>query len=286
MLSFEGTSFNNVYAAAITECAKSGEVLYPKGDKCRELRPAMITLFDPTKALYTGKSRRLNYCFLAIECLSYIAGWGDNHEHAELMIAANSQYKKYLDDKTGLLIPMVCYGLRFKTELPKVYDILKKDPDSRQAVASIYGDATPCTVSLQFMKHGDALDLLVNMRSNDLNWGTPYDVASFCAIQMMMASLTGLKIGYYCHVAGSLHYYDKTPPIVNYYDETYIDMKLPSWNKQSWSIDDVQLSTRLFLLTLNKHVVKEKKSFSTYECKSDSEHWLGWQRMINFSWKK
>ena len=52
------------------------------------------------------------------------------------------------------------------------------------------------------------------MRSNDLNWGTPYDIAAFTCIQCQMASCLGISVGKYHHSVGSLHYYNATIPTV------------------------------------------------------------------------
>jgi thymidylate synthase len=47
------------------------------------------------------------------------------------------------------------------------------------------------------------------MRSNDLLWGTPYDVNGFCFIQEMLASWLGVELGNYIHQAGSMHLYEE-----------------------------------------------------------------------------
>ena len=41
------------------------------------------------------------------------------------------------------------------------------------------------------------LGLLATMRSNDLNWGFPYDVPAFCFLQLCLARELGWRCGEY-----------------------------------------------------------------------------------------
>jgi len=99
--------------------------------------------------------------------------------------------------------------------------IMKQNPNSRQIVVSMWRDQDlavglkkaskdiPCTLTLQFLVRDGALNLIVNMRSNDLWLGLPYDVFCFCGIQRLLADALNLKLGFYQHMAGSLHIYDR-----------------------------------------------------------------------------
>jgi thymidylate synthase len=297
-------TFNDAYPSIFIQCQSSGADYSPKGDPCREIRPYSFQLKDPKKALYTGDARRLNYRFLAVECLSYIAGWYGT-QHAELMIAANSQYEKY-KNADGTLIDMVTYGKSLQTELPKVVEILKKDIDSRQAVALIYGEGTPCTISMQFftersilpsMSKDVKLSMSVNMRSNDINWGLPYDVASFCAIQLAVADCLNMEVGTYTHNTGSMHYYEATKPkLWNEAGDRCMDGKaqrelshgVPSGKTYSDStFESEQRMAMQFLDKLYHHVIKKGEPFSsfTFNGLPHSTKWYFWQKMVNFSWK-
>jgi hypothetical protein len=110
------------------------------------------------------------------------------------------------------------YGARIHGSLVDLVELLKRDPDSRQAVLTIF-DSTrdlnraktdiPCTISLQFMVSGKTLEMRVTMRSNDLWLGTPYDFTQFAILQASVAQALGLTPGLYIHAAGSLHLYER-----------------------------------------------------------------------------
>ena len=207
------------YRSLVDSVGALGYPYQPRGMDSVEVRPAQFTVSDPRLGLYTGRSRRLNYRFLAIETLSYIAGWGDER-HAGLMVDANKNVAKFVNQNTGRFDG--AYGPRFKVGIRDAVESLYKDRSSRQAVASVWSPGVPsdsldvpCTLSLQFYRSGERkLGMVATMRSNDLNWGTPYDVAAFSAIQLAVASCLGLEPGEYHHHAGSLHYYLNTPPEV------------------------------------------------------------------------
>lgn len=215
-------SMDSAYFRLVEEVKKRGARLSPRGQKTIELRPASFTLQSPYTSLYTGMSRNLNLRFLAIETMSYIAGWY-GPVHAELMIAANANTRLFINPELHEFDG--AYGKALRFGLTDVVRELARDPDSRRAVAAIWAPQTlldlgdsadiPCTVALQFVRTADLkLGLVVTMRSNDLNWGTPYDVAAFGAIQMAVAKCLGWRPGWYRHQVGSLHLYEASPPEV------------------------------------------------------------------------
>lgn len=64
-----------------------------------------------------------------------------------------------------------------------------------------------CTLTLQFILRNNKLDLIVNMRSNDIWLGLPYDLFNFTCMQIQMAMELNVEVGTYYHNAGSLHMY-------------------------------------------------------------------------------
>ena len=96
-----------------------------------------------------------------------------------------------------------------------VKELIKRDPNTRQAVIHIKDASiaptkdTPCTVYLQFFLRDNKLNLSVHMRSNDIWMGVPYDMFSFCFLQVKMAMELGVEVGTYTHYAGSLHMYKR-----------------------------------------------------------------------------
>ena len=67
----------------------------------------------------------------------------------------------------------------------------------------------PCTIALQFRIRDNKLHCTGIMRSNDIWYGFPYDIAFFTELQMMMADELGVEYGSYTHFVTSLHVYNK-----------------------------------------------------------------------------
>ena len=72
----------------------------------------------------------------------------------------------------------------------------------------------PCCLNIQFLIRNDQLHLIVNMRSNDLVYGIPYNMLYFVKLMhRMLAELKSvystLTIGNYYYNAVSLHFYLK-----------------------------------------------------------------------------
>jgi hypothetical protein len=71
--------------------------------------------------------------------------------------------------------------------------------------------------------------MIVNMRSNDVFLGVPYDVFSFTMLQEYIAMRTGFQLGSYFHNAGSFHLYERhynAATIKEKYISTYIMDKM------------------------------------------------------------
>lgn len=241
-------NMNEAYPALIKLALECGEVARPRGFTCYELRPFHFTLLDPKRSIYCGKSRKLSARFWAIETLSYLAGLGGRKWHADLLIACNKGMRSFVNEETGTFDG--AYGPRISLSLHGIIDLLRKDPDSRQAVSSIWEPGTPkpskdipCTVCLHFFRSKGALSLQVYMRSNDLNWGLPYDVPAFCAIQSYIAEQLDWELGEYHHSCGSLHVYENEtddkgqpgpPKIVHPLEEVWEQRGIPTIGGLGW----------------------------------------------------
>jgi len=72
----------------------------------------------------------------------------------------------------------------------------------------------PCTMFIQFVIRNDRLSLYGYMRSNDIVYGTPYNILYFIELlyrmhEELIETYPSLKIGSYTHNTTSLHYYTK-----------------------------------------------------------------------------
>ena len=110
------------------------------------------------------------------------------------------------------------YGWQWKRndQIDFVYDLLKNEPDTRQAVITILDtkehDAhtfdTPCTYAIQFTIVHGRLDMCVTMRSNDLWYGFCNDQYQFSKLQDLMAFRLDIETGVYYHFAHNMHLYN------------------------------------------------------------------------------
>lgn len=178
-----------------------------------EVINAITTIEDPTRGIVESEIRKMPMRYAVGELLWYLSGsnrlcdikqyskfWENISDDGETL---NSAYGHRILSKFGFDQWEYCKGL------------LKADRYSRQAVIHIK-DAnntptkdTPCTVMLQFQIREDALYMTTYMRSNDIWLGFPFDVFAFTALQVKMAMELDLELGYYTHIAGSLHLYEK-----------------------------------------------------------------------------
>ena len=111
------------------------------------------------------------------------------------------------------------YGYQWERnqQLDKVVEMLRKNPDTRQATISIYDGKemhkyrydTPCTYAIQFTVVNNHLNMCVTMRSNDLWFGFCNDQYCFSQLQKLVAEETDYDIGTYYHFAHNLHLYER-----------------------------------------------------------------------------
>ena len=106
-------------------------------------------------------------------------------------------------------------GYNHTSQLDYIINLLKENPETRQACISIYDGKeindyhhdTPCTYAIQFtMLHGK-LDMCITMRSNDLWYGFCNDQYCFSELQKLVAQELNVKVGVYYHFAHNMHLY-------------------------------------------------------------------------------
>ena len=110
------------------------------------------------------------------------------------------------------------YGWQWKrnNQIDHVINLLKYNPDTRQAAISIYDckeykkytNDTPCTYAVQFTIVHGRLDMCVTMRSNDLWFGFCNDQYCFSKLQKMISNELNIEPGVYYHFAHNMHLYN------------------------------------------------------------------------------
>lgn len=186
------------------------------GEVAGEIINAITIIQDPTRFIVTSPIRKLPMRYAVGELLWYLSG----NNRLEAIEPFSKVWERMSDDGETVNSN---YGEKILSHFgfnqwEYVEKTLRADPLSRQAVIHIrepkdfINNPTkdmPCTLTLQFLLRDNELHLTVNMRSNDIWTGFPYDCFNFCAFQNLMAMRLGVGVGTYTHIAGSLHLYKR-----------------------------------------------------------------------------
>ena len=210
----------------------------PRGRQCNETIGLSLKILEPQNCLLWSKVRGLSPIYLAKECLWYQNGsrkvedapakvWNELvNTDGEDKGLINSNYGAYIFAQKDNKDPN-------KTVFQATVDLLKRDPDSRQAIWQIpimshrQDSDTPCTSSIHFLLRENKLYCTVYMRSCDIWFGMANDMTQFIIWQMMLAKELDVELGWYRHCFGSLHCYKEnfisdTKVYFELMNETYV----------------------------------------------------------------
>lgn len=222
-----GSNMNNIYRRIITDLMEEPDRIGTtrKGERVYERFNYAFTLMNPLDSFCDIRGTSWEY--LTKEFEFYASGSDLVADAVKLSkfwsrctdngVTINSNYGKLL---------MHDRNAHGKTQIQHVLDCLINNPQSKKAVAVIYGpengyisNDNPCTMFLHFIILGDQLNCIAYMRSNDIWFGTVYDVPYFCSVmytvhQMLLRPLKDkygleLKLGNYTHHACNLHFYER-----------------------------------------------------------------------------
>ncbi len=174
-----------------------------------------FTIENPTNKVITNKERNWNEEYAAAEWAWYLSGDPRIKTLGELYGKIPAIWKR-MADSNGEVNSNYGYQWRRNDQLENVINMLKKNPDTRQAAISIYDGKTihqyahdtPCTYAVQFTIVQSKLYMSVYMRSNDLWYGFCNDQYQFASLQEMVAERLNLPVGTYYHHAHNLHLYN------------------------------------------------------------------------------
>lgn len=192
---------------AVDKTLELGAEARPRGLPTLELTDVQIFVKEPWRVPPNLPGRKLSMQIAMLEAAQLVAGVST----PELLPAQFYRYKEPGDNTLHGAYGPRAYGLA-----ARCVELLKKDPESRQAVMTIYDSwrdlgrdtaDVPCTIAIQFMQRLGTLYMRVNMRSNDAYLGLPYDLTQFSALHAAVAAALHLRQGVYCHAAASLHLY-------------------------------------------------------------------------------
>lgn len=180
--------------------------------------PVCIEYPNPRHRVIWLHSRRANPYFHIFEFIWMLEGRQD----VASLAAFNSNMRSFSDD--GLIFNAP-YGYRLRhhfghDQLAEIADMIKKDPDTRQAVALLWdhNDLTKntkdkaCNLELVFKVRDNRLDMTVFNRSNDLIWGAMgANLVHMSFFHEYMAYKTGYELGRYSQITNCLHVYLNGP---------------------------------------------------------------------------
>ncbi|MCH9665569.1 MAG: thymidylate synthase [Gammaproteobacteria bacterium] len=195
-------SFENSFFKALQKIYYSGNIVAPRGQETLELEHAVLEV-DPLKSLIISPLRKMNWFFLLAENMYYWSG----RNSTELVSHYMKGYRKFSDNN----LHQGAYSPQLLEQIRHVVNSLKNDPDSRQAVITLWrpnpqqAKDIPCTISFDFKIRNNKLNMHSTMRSNDIIWGSCYDIPSFSMIQIVIAGILGIETGTLYLTAHSLH---------------------------------------------------------------------------------
>lgn len=221
------SNIDNLWMATVRDVLAFGSNLDSRVGGCREVVGYSATLTDPTQNVLRNPGRKLAPAYAAAELLWYLSG----DREIDGIVAYAPRYASFANDG----VAHGAYGWRwahnpgfvfqsdnvYSNQMDALLTLLRKSPNTRQAVVTCWDSEdlvhsiagvrkdTPCTVSLQFLVREGQVNMVVNMRSNDVWLGLPYDVFCFTTVQQLVATALGLKLGTYTHNVGSMHLYDR-----------------------------------------------------------------------------
>ena len=227
--------FRNVDEALPVLCRdllEKGQEVESRAGNTKELTFVNIELTHPMEREVLLPSRKASYPAQIAETMWVLAGRNDMGfmskylpratEFSDDGLVWRAGYGTRLRD-AGIRINDGIYDPRFALEsvdpLWNVVELLRRDPETRQAVISIWSNNLdsgvqsldiPCNNWLHFLARDGKLNLHVATRSNDLIWGwSGINQFEWSSLLQLVAELTGLDVGSLHFSISSLHLYER-----------------------------------------------------------------------------
>ena len=255
----------NGYVDLVKHVLEHGKEVAPRGMKTLEIEDAIIRIDDVFNTLPLEVGRGTVPGIGAVEACQLLSGTS----FPDLVVAVGPQFANYAEDN-GLFHG--AYGPRTAGQYDILIDRLTQDPDTRQAVATIWNPQLdlqgqkrdyPCTILHQFRIRDNKLNMSVYMRSNDVWLGAAYDFFQFTRVQIAMASVLGIEPGKYAHHVGSLHIYEQHYTAADSLKHALHSPTIPAITGRTWN--EVKSSAML--------AMQATVSEPTYARLNDAEKW-------------
>jgi thymidylate synthase len=255
----------NGYVDLVKHVLEHGKEVAPRGMKTLEIEDAIIRIDNVFNTLPLEVGRGTVPGIGAVEACQLLAGV----TIPDLVISVGPQFANYAEDN-GLFHG--AYGPRTAGQYDMIIDRLMQDPDTRQAVVTIWNPQLdlqerkrdyPCTILHQFRIRNNKLNMSVYMRSNDVWLGAAYDFFQFTRVQIAMASVLGIEPGTYNHHVGSLHIYEQHYASADKLAHALHSPTIPAITGRTWN--EVKSSAML--------AMQATVSEPTYARLDDAEKW-------------
>jgi thymidylate synthase len=255
----------NGYVDLVKHVLEHGKEVAPRGMKTLEIEDAIIRIDNVFNTLPLEVGRGTVPGIGAVEACQLLAGV----TIPDLVISVGPQFANYAEDN-GLFHG--AYGPRTAGQYDIIIDRLMQDPDTRQAVVTIWNPQLdlqerkrdyPCTILHQFRIRNNKLNMSVYMRSNDVWLGAAYDFFQFTRVQIAMASVLGIEPGKYTHHVGSLHIYEQHYASADKLSHALHNPTIPAITGRTWN--EVKSSAML--------AMQATVSEPTYARLNDAEKW-------------
>lgn len=209
-----GTTATVEWEATLIQAMNSGIRVAPRGKPVKALFANSVAI-DMRFPIVLNKARKLNYTFMFAEAYWILSG-------SDMLEDIQPYCKRYAEFSDNGIKLAGAYGPRYRQQVGYVCKVLNEDPDTRQAVMTIWNrnplpsKDIPCTISAQFIRLEDTLHSIFTMRSSDIWLGLPYDIFSFTMMTAYIAR--GLEkpcnLGTLIIQAGNQHLYAENEPTV------------------------------------------------------------------------
>ena len=170
---------------------------------------------DPKDRKIINRERNWSIEYAYSEWRWYLSGNRNVYELGEIYGRIPEIWKR-MADAVGNVNSNYGWQWKRNDQIDYVIDLLKHQPDTRQAVITIldmkehdtFTFDTPCTYAIQFTIVHGRLNMCVTMRSNDLWYGFCNDQYQFSMLQEMIADELKIEMGTYYHFAHNMHLYN------------------------------------------------------------------------------
>jgi len=214
-------STTNEYRRLIRSLVIHGAQVQVGPEMTTEIAPFVARFLDPRQRLIDPPGRNLNFAYCVVEALDILMNKNPGLAPKFVKRLENWMVDGKFPGHYGIRMH-IGHPSRLTRPYPAIpwqlqrcYAELHDRPTSRRATVTIHNPVyedyhskdVACTMDLQFLIRDGKLHCIAHMRSNDLLWGFCYDTWLFQFLQESMAAWLQVELGYYYHIAGSLHFY-------------------------------------------------------------------------------